>query len=108
MDLSLKRGLEIFEKVVCAYGVGLIFFGTFSNMMSFFVCSKLKSNKTFVFLSFLSISDIFSLYYWNLSHFFSVYFNIDIINYNYWLCKFAQFIQYASLQSSAWMLVNNY
>ncbi len=66
---------------------------------------RLRKNKTFVFLRFLALTDLVALYFWNINHFTVVILNLDLQNYNIWLCKFGQFYQFSSLQISAWILV---
>ena len=71
----------------------------------FIVCMKLKDNTTFMIMRFLSVSDIITLYFWNLNQVADSLFNLDLLNYNLYYCKFLQFSQFTSLQISAWMLV---
>ena len=48
---------------------------------------------------------IFTLYFWNMGNFLSQVASYDLLNANYWLCKFGNYIQFLSLQISAWLLV---
>ena len=105
MDADLKFGLEIFLKILAVYAIILTLFGTLANFLSCYLCSRLNRSKTFVFLTFLFFNDAFTLYFWNLNHFTTTFFGLDIQNYNIWLCKFGQFVQFNSLQTSAWILV---
>jgi hypothetical protein len=97
--------LNLFLKILSAYALFLTVVGTFLNSISIFVCIRLRANKSFVFLSFLCVSDTIALYFWNLNHFTSGFFHINLIAINYWLCKFGQFVQFSSMQISAWLLV---
>ena len=90
--------------VLGIYKIFLIVAGTIGNLLIFIVCVKLKDNTTFMLLRFLSISDMISLYFWNLSQFTSALFNFDMQNFNFYYCKFFEFAQFTSLQVSAWIL----
>jgi hypothetical protein len=100
-----QRIFDILQKILGAYALLLIIVGTISSVISFYICIKLSKISTFVFFAFLSISDIISLYYWNLTNFINIWFNIDLLNYSYWLCKIGSYYQFTSLQISAWLLV---
>ncbi len=97
---------KILQKSLGLYALILIIVGTVSSLMSLYICFKLRKISTFVFLAFLSVSDIISLYYWNLTHFIDNWFDIDFLNSNFWLCKFGSYYQFTSLQISAWILVS--
>ena len=90
------------------YSFVLVILGTLSNVLIMFICFKAKSNSMFPLLGYLAFSDTLSLFFWNLSHFIESSFDIDIQNFNIYLCKFGTWIQYSSLQSSAWILVCYY
>lgn len=85
----------------------LTFSGTICNLAIAYVSIKSKSNSTIVLLRYLAFSDMCSLYFWNLSHFIEAIFGIDIQNFSLIGCKFGSWIQYSSLQSSAWTLVKS-
>ncbi|CAF1124331.1 unnamed protein product [Brachionus calyciflorus] len=51
------------------------------------------------------MSDILSLYWWNLNNFLKEYISIDLLTINKYFCKIGNFIQFTSLQISAWILV---
>jgi hypothetical protein len=91
-------------KIVCCYQLFLLVFGTLSNLFSFYICTRIKQNMTFIFLSFLSITNIMTLYHWNLESFFPYLFGIDWKNLNLYTCKFFGWFQFTGLQSSAWLL----
>ena len=102
MDENL---FKILQKILGMYALLLIIVGTISSCMSFYICFKLSKISTFVFLAFLSVSDIVSLYYWNLTNFVDNWFDIDFLNSSYWLCKIGNYYQFTSLQISAWILI---
>ena len=87
------------------YKLILIIAGSIGNLLIFIVCMKLKENTTFMIMRFLSVSDIITLYFWNLNQVADSLFGLDLLNYNLYYCKFLQFSQFTSLQISAWMLV---
>ena len=92
-------------KILGYYSFAITIIGTLGNLIILFVSLRTKSNSMFTLLRYLALNDAVSLYFWNLSHFIESSFEIDIQNYNLYLCKFGTWIQYSSLQSSVWTLV---
>ena len=96
-------------KIFGHYAMILLVIGTIGNCIIVYVSNKSqKISSTFVLFRYLALNNAFTLYYWNLSHFIHSNFNFDIQNFNIYVCKFGSWIQYSSLQSSAWILVNFY
>ena len=93
-------------QIVGAYCGLLVVMGTIANLTVFFVSLRLTSSTTFIFVLFMSISDLVSLWFWNLNHFVYAYFGLDLQNYNLISCKIGAFYQMASLHCSAWLLVS--
>ena len=93
-------------EIVGFYPLWLILSGTIGNLISFCICYSLRKNTTFVFLMFITLADIATLYFWNIVSFLHAYDIMDLINYNLYSCRIGTFIQYSSLQSSAWLLVS--
>ena len=91
--------------VLGIYKIFIIVAGTVGNFLIFIVCTRLKDNTTFIFMRFLSLGDIVTLYFWNLNQLVEAIFGFDLLNFNLYYCKFLQFAQFSSLQISAWMLV---
>ena len=106
-NVTINNVYDILEKILGLYTLLLIVIGTITSLLSIYICFRLRQTSTFVFLAFLSLSDILTLYYWNLTHFINSYTNIDFLNFNYWVCKFGSYFQFTSLQISAWLLVNH-
>lgn len=100
--------INIIQFILAIYGILLIIFGTASNLISFWICSRIKKNPTFIFLSYLSVANIFCIYHWNADYIMRYLFGIDWLNLNLLVCKLFNFIQYSSSQSAAWILVNFY
>ena len=100
--------IEIFEKIFAIYSLFLIIFGTLANLLSIFVClnKRLVKTPTFIFLTFMLVSDTFSLYFWNLNHFVYVYFGYIFESFGIEICKFFFIAQLITLQNSAWFLVS--
>jgi hypothetical protein len=65
---------------------------------------EFKKMSSMIFLSFLVVADTLSLFDWNLKHYFELNFDIIPELANIFTCKFLSFIQYASLQSSGFLL----
>jgi hypothetical protein len=103
MDLAKNK----FYKALAVYSLFLVIFGTIGNLCTCFICMRKSLRKTtcFVFLSFISIIDIFTLYTWNLSNFIVPFYGYFHENSNIIWCKLSVFLQFFSLQSSAWLLV---
>ena len=95
----------LFQKILAYYGIILIIIGTLSNLFNFYICLNLSKNQTFVFLSYLSVLNILIIYHWNADYILRFLFDIDWLNFNMVVCKLLNFIQYASSQSAAWILV---
>lgn len=95
-------------QVFGVYSLLVILVGTLGNMLIFMTCMRLKKNTTFIFLRFLSISDTVALYFWNLNHFLVAFFNIDLETLHFMSCKLVMYLQFVSLQISAWILVKFY
>jgi hypothetical protein len=87
------------------YALVIAFLGLLGNITIFLVSFKAKSSSMFVLFCFLSLNDALSLYFWNLNHFVYSSFNLDLQNFNIYSCKIGSWIQFSSLQSSAWTLV---
>ena len=94
-------------EIVGVYGMWLIVFGTVGNLVTCLVCYQLRKNTTFVFLGFISLSDIISLYYWNLKNFLNVYYAFDLSKVGILMCRIASYSQLVSLFTSTWLLVSS-
>ena len=92
-------------QVLGYYAIAIAFLGLLGNITIFVVSFKAKSNSMFVLFCFLSLNDALCLYFWNLNHFVYSSFNLDLQNFNIYSCKIGSWIQFSSLQSSAWILV---
>ena len=87
------------------FSLFLVISGAIGNTIIGLVSIKSKSNSTFVLFRYLAFSDTLSLFFWNLNHYTESNFHINIQNINIYLCKIGSWIQFSSLQSSAWILV---
>jgi hypothetical protein len=106
--LKNRKMLTIFgflKKIIGMYSIILIVLGTLTSLFSLGICIKLSKMSTFLFMAFLTFSNIVSLYFWLPAKFLMEYFNIDLQNFNFWHCKIASYLQFSSLQISAWILV---
>ena len=98
--------MSIALSIFGCYPLVIILLGVIGNIITINVCFKTKKNPTFILIQYLSANNIISLFYWNLSHF-TMLLNFDLINYSMFVCKVGGWIQFSSLQTSAWILVNN-
>jgi hypothetical protein len=92
-------------KIVGVYELIVIILGTFGNLFIFYVSYPNRKDSIFLFLLFLSISDMISLYWWNLNHFVLPFTKLDLQNYSFYYCKVINFFQFTSSQVSAWILI---
>jgi hypothetical protein len=90
------------------YAILITIVGTIANILVFIVCQprELRSVNTFKLISFMSISDLISLYFFNLNHFINMITGVDAAKVFLWKCKFTSYAQYVSLQFSAWIIVS--
>lgn len=96
---------QILNKILGVYAVFLTLFGTVANLLSCLVCFRMRKNTTFIFLAFMTISDLISLYWWNTNNFLKEFAAIDLLSINKYVCKAGNYLQFTSLQISAWILV---
>jgi hypothetical protein len=84
-----------------------VIFGTIGNLIVFLICQnkRLRSITTFNLLSIISISKTISLYQFNLNHFFEFPLQLKIESFKNFesYCKYIGFVQFSSLQYSAWL-----
>ena len=96
---------SVMRKFLGIYAIALVIVGTFFSILCCYISFKLRKTTTFIFICYMSLANIFTLYFWNLGNFLREIFQIDLINIDIWLCKFGSFFQFVSLQISAWILV---
>ena len=98
---------DIIYKILGAYALLLTIAGTILNCIIFLICKRqrLWRTSTFKLLAILSLNDIIGLYQWNLKHFIYSFFIVDFNFTNLPWCRISIFLQYFSLQYSAWILV---
>ena len=100
--------IRIITLVLGAYSIFILVCGTLFNALILCVCLRKKMRKVnaFKFFAVISIVDTVALYEWNLSHFTNAYFHVLFSYINLTWCRLGTFMQYVSLQYSAWMLVS--
>ncbi|RNA38430.1 rhodopsin-like protein [Brachionus plicatilis] len=101
----MSNPIVLIQEILAYYGIFLIIIGTLSNLVNFYICICLRSNQTFIFLSYLTILNILIIYHWNADYILRFLFGIDWLNFSILVCKLLNFIQYSSSQSAAWILV---
>jgi hypothetical protein len=97
--------IDFLNKIFGAYSMFLLVAGKICCILGFIVCNRIPTNNTFIFLSFMSVANAFALYTWNLYHFLTIYYGINVSNINLLCCKAGYFVQYTSLQIVSWFLV---
>ena len=103
--LRIAKMVDLID-FLAAYSLLLIIVGTFGNLLNCLVCFRLRSNTTFVFLTFSAIFDAANLYIWNLSHFTQVFFGLNLQSKNLISCRIVEFFQFTTFEISAWLLVS--
>ena len=95
-------------KALGVYTIIITILGTLLNGIIFFVCLRknLRKVNAFKFFAIISIADTISLYEWNLEHFINVYFDVNFSYTNLVWCRLGTYLQYVSLEFSAWLLVS--
>ena len=109
LELTKKMSeywIQVFFKAIGIYTLLIAIFGILLNSLTFYVCIRLKKNSTFIFMLFFAVSNIFTLCWWNLGHFTTQFLNVYMPHISLFGCKFGSFIQFASLQICAWLLVS--
>ena len=87
------------------YAIVILILGTASNVIMFYISIRIKHNSIFVLFRYLAFFDTIALYYWNLHYFTLSVLGFDLKSHSMNTCKYGSWIQYSSLQSSAWILV---
>jgi hypothetical protein len=105
--IKLMEDTLTIDYILGHYSLVLIVSGTLCNCLIFLVCTRpnLRKINTFKLFAFLSVSDILTLYHWNLDNLLYIkygkYFNLVFL----WKCRISNYLQYLTLQYSAWILV---
>jgi hypothetical protein len=102
---SIVQTLNILLSI---YNATIAVLGTIGNLFCFIICTRkrLRLIPTFIFMSFMVITDTFALYEWNLNNFFLTFFGSAIGDFSEASCKMTSFLQFFSSQTSAYLLVN--
>ena len=105
MEIGVINALA---KAIGIYSICIIVIGTLGNLSGAIVCSRksLRQTPTFIFIGFALVSDILSMYWWNIDHFLQAFqfYQLEDISVNF--CRLVTFFQAFSLQWSAWLLVS--
>ncbi|RNA11052.1 FMRFamide receptor-like [Brachionus plicatilis] len=96
---------DIIYKILGAYALFLTIAGTVLNLVVFGICirKRLWRTSTFKLIAVLSLNCIIGLYEWNLKHFIDPFFGVDFNFTSLSWCRLSIFLQYFSLQYSAWI-----
>lgn len=103
----MQRVEQLISTLISYISLAIIAIGLIGNSVSFILFrfdKDLRKISFSIYLSFLAITDTFSLFEWNLNHFLKPNFGIDIQNLSIFSCKLTSFLQLFSLQSSAYLL----
>ena len=100
--------VTIIYKILGAISLSLCIVGFVGKSYTLFIClrKRLRSINTFLFMAILSANDLASLTVWNLDLFLMAFFDFAHEYLSLWWCRFTVFVQYFSLQYSAWLLVS--
>ena len=102
--------VTVIYKILGVVSVSLCIIGLLGNSFTFFIClrKRLRKTNTFLLMAILSANDLASLAVWNLDLFLMAFFNFAHEYLSLWWCRISVFVQYYSLQYSAWLLVNSF
>ena len=101
--------VDVFSLAIGVYALLIILVGTIGNFLIFVTTLQVdrrENNTTFIFLRFLSISDWITLFFFNLDSFTLPVYGVYLENISIMSCKWVDFLQFTSFQSSAWLLVS--
>ena len=95
------------KKIVSIYNLFVTIIGTLTNTLTIMTCFQkdLREISTFKLYAFNAISDIVSLYPWNIRQFILYNFGLDLETTFLWWCIGASYIQFTTFEISAWLLV---
>lgn len=96
---------EVFFKTLGIYALLLSISGTICNSLILLTTRQIKQQNSFIYLRFLAVSDLLSLFYWNLDKFISTWSGFSYQSMSMGVCKVGTWLQYTTLQYSSWMLV---
>ena len=95
----------IFLEILGIYSLLIIILGAIGNIVTILVCMRSKNNTNFILFQYLSANNLIAVSFWSFCHFIDSQYNIDFQSYSMFICKFGSWIQFSSLQASAWILV---
>jgi hypothetical protein len=102
MDLIITS-----NKLLGAYSLFLIIFGSLTNILSFIVCirKRIRKNPTFIFIAHRVIFDVLALFFVNIDNFYQFYYGTIPENKLKIYCNASMFLQIFPPETSAWLLV---
>jgi hypothetical protein len=97
----------IAKYVFSSYNIAIAVLGTISNLLICFIClrKKLRKRSTFKLFAFAAITNMLSLYQWNLYQVVLYLFNTDLNSKYLACCLLISYFQHVTFESSAWFLV---
>ena len=98
---------NIIEKILGIYSLVLIVFGTIGNLLCFIICIRksLRKTPTFIIMACVSLVDIMSLYFWNLTVFTKIYLGSMLHEINLDWCRANAVAQFICLEASGFLVV---
>ena len=100
-----ESDLFILYRVLGLFDALLVVFGTLANVLVFILAYRLRKTTTFVLISFFSIMNALSLYFWNINDLVFIFFNVSPQDTTIYFCRLINYCQFSSIQSAAWLLV---
>ena len=101
---------KIFNQVFNGYGIVVVVFGTIGNIFGAIIClqKRLRKIPTFVFLAFLQLVDVTTIYFWNINGFGSTFYSYRPFDSPEQVLKVTTWIQLSSYEASSWLLITNF
>ena len=104
------NSVETLVGQICgSYGLVLIAFGTIGNILGAIIClqKKLRKVPTFVFLAFIQLVDVTTIYIWNIDSFINAFFGYRRLVTIESVLIISNWTQLSSYEASSWILVSN-
>ena len=98
------RSNNVLSPLLAYINLAIIVLGLVGNSLCFFIfrcSSSFRNMPSMVYLSFVAVFDTLALFEWNLNHYTSSIFDIEISSISIPICRIYTFMQYTSLQASA-------
>lgn len=98
---------SLYFRIISYFALIIILMAILGNTTTFFIfrcCNEFKKMSSMIYLSFISIVDMFACMIWNLDHYVYPQYGVRIEELSEISCRILTFVQYFTLQSSSLLL----